>query len=60
MGYDGEIERDLSKPDGTPRKLMSAERVMVMGWRPAISLEYGIAQVYAWFIANQTTATAAS
>ena len=56
VGFDGEIERDLGKPDGTPRKLMSADRLRTMGWRPTIALEDGVARVYAWFLANMTSA----
>lgn len=44
-GYDGTIELDLSKPDGTPRKLMLSERLFEMGWRPTISLDTGIKRV---------------
>lgn len=52
VGYEGRIEHDLSKPDGTPRKLMSADRLSAMGWRPAISLEQGLAGTYQWFLDN--------
>lgn len=45
-GYEGKIEHDLSKPDGTPRKLMDSGRITAMGWRPGISLEQGVAGVY--------------
>lgn len=51
-GYSGGIEHDLTKPDGTPRKLMSADRLRAMGWSPSISLEDGIASTYAWFVEN--------
>jgi GDP-L-fucose synthase len=51
-GFSGEILRDETKPDGTPRKLMSAARLAAMGWRPTIGLRDGIAQVYAWFVAT--------
>lgn len=47
VGFDGEITHDLSKPDGTPRKLMSGEKLASMGWQPRINLREGIAQVYA-------------
>jgi GDP-L-fucose synthase len=50
VGYAGEIRRDESKPDGTPRKLMSADRLRTLGWRPTIGLKEGIEQVYAWFL----------
>ena len=46
VGYQGEIVQDLSKPDGTPRKLMDNSKLQEMGWKPTISLESGISQVY--------------
>ena len=51
VGFDGEITRDLSKPDGTPRKLMSGERMAAMGWQPRIGLREGIADAYKAFLA---------
>jgi GDP-L-fucose synthase len=52
VGFEGEIVHDLTKPDGTPRKLMSADRLRAMGWHPSISLETGLAATYDWFVAN--------
>jgi len=49
VGFKGEIIKDLSKPDGTPRKLMSSDRLQTMGWEPKINLRKGIASTYAWF-----------
>jgi GDP-L-fucose synthase len=51
-GFKGAVEHDLSKPDGTPRKLMSADRLRGLGWSPSISLEDGLASTYAWFVEN--------
>lgn len=53
VGFEGGIVRDASKPDGTPRKLMSAAKLENMGWRPSIELEEGIAATYRWFLAHQ-------
>ena len=50
VGFEGEIVHDLSKPDGTPRKLMSADKLRAMGWAPIISLEDGIKSTYGWFL----------
>ena len=47
VGYDGRITHDLSKPDGTPRKLMNVDKLHGMGWSHKIALREGIASVYA-------------
>ena len=46
VGYKGEIVHDYSKPDGTPRKLMSSSRLQALGWKAKISLSNGIQQVH--------------
>jgi GDP-L-fucose synthase len=51
VGFKGVIEHDLSKPDGTPRKLMSGDKLRALGWSPSVSLESGIRQTYADFLA---------
>ena len=53
VGYTGRIEHDLTKPDGTPRKLMSADKLRAMGWTPRIDLKDGISAVYRWFLDNK-------
>jgi len=60
VGYEGAIEFDSSKPDGTPRKLMDSARLWQSGWRPRLSLEDGLRSTYAWFrenVAGQTRST---
>lgn len=52
VGFEGHITLDLSKPDGTPRKLMSADRLRSFGWEPVIQLREGIADVYRWFLGH--------
>lgn len=47
VGYTGEIRHDLSKPDGTPRKLMDVSKLHSFGWKHRIGLEEGIRDVYA-------------
>ena len=59
VGYDGRIVHDLSKPDGTPRKLMSADKLRAMGWAPRIGLEAGIAETYRWFLEHDAKGKAA-
>ncbi|HVK95869.1 MAG TPA: GDP-L-fucose synthase [Noviherbaspirillum sp.] len=49
VGYTGEIEFDASKPDGTPRKLMSTAKLSALGWRPGMRLGEGIKETYAAF-----------
>ncbi len=46
VGYGGEIKHDLSKPDGTPRKLMDVSFLHSLGWKHKIELEEGIRMVY--------------
>ena len=46
VGYSGEIRHDLSKPDGTPRKLMDVSKLHGLGWKARIDLEAGIQAVY--------------
>ncbi|WP_172297233.1 GDP-L-fucose synthase [Pseudoruegeria sp. HB172150] len=52
VGYGGRIERDDTKPDGTPRKLMDVSRLVSLGWKPRIGLRDGIAATYDWYLAN--------
>ncbi len=52
VGFQGGIELDSSKPDGTPRKLMDVAKITGLGWKPKISLADGIRLTYRWFLAN--------
>lgn len=52
VGFDGEIKTDDNKPDGAPRKLMDVSTLRNTGWIPSLALEDGLAQTYAWFLAN--------
>lgn len=52
IGYDGEIVTDLSKPDGTPRKLMDNSKLSALGWKARTGLRHGIAMAYAAFLAG--------
>jgi len=53
VGYQGEIVRDMSKPDGTPRKLLDVSKLKGLGWSSRIGLEEGIAATYRWFLDNR-------
>ena len=46
VGLKGELRKDTSKPDGTPKKLMDNARIAALGWTPKISLREGIEGVY--------------
>jgi GDP-L-fucose synthase len=46
VGYSGALRFDLSKPDGTPRKLLDIGLLRSLGWQPGTSLEAGIASAY--------------
>jgi len=50
VGYNGSLEYDTSKPDGTPRKLMDVSKLHALGWRGSIGLREGIEKVYHEFI----------
>ena len=52
VGFEGEIVNDLSKPDGTPRKLLDVSRLNDLGWEAQISLKEGIKDTYEWFKKN--------
>ncbi|MCX6233516.1 MAG: GDP-L-fucose synthase [Bacteroidetes bacterium] len=49
-GFSGDLEFDSTKPDGTPRKLLDVSRLNALGWKPKISLDEGILQVYQNYI----------
>ncbi len=46
VGYEGELQFDSTKPDGTPRKLMDVSKLHTLGWKATIPLEEGIRKVY--------------
>jgi GDP-L-fucose synthase len=56
-GFDGRIEYDQSKPDGTPRKLLDVGKIKELGWEPAISLDEGIRSTLSWMKQNWASLT---
>ena len=50
--YDGEIEFDTSKPDGTITKLMDNSKITKLGWKPNTNLQDGLKTTYNWYISN--------
>ena len=55
VGFEGGIEYDRSKPDGTPRKLLDVSRLEAMGWRSRTGLREGIQKTYQWFLEYRQT-----
>lgn len=53
VGFEGRISTDPTKPDGTPRKLMSGDKLRELGWAPKIGLREGIASTYRWFLEHR-------
>jgi len=52
VGYEGAIEWDSSKPDGTPRKLLDTTKINSLGWYPKITLREGIESTYKWYLSS--------
>jgi GDP-L-fucose synthase len=52
VGYAGQIHTDPTKPDGSPRKLMSSSRLNALGWKAQVQLEDGIKAAYQDFLAH--------
>jgi GDP-L-fucose synthase len=52
VGYQGEIVYDISKPDGTPRKLLDVSKIHNLGWKHKIDLKTGIKETYQWYKNN--------
>ena len=50
VGYEGEIQWDDTKPDGSPRKLLDVSKINELGWSAKIDLESGIRSTYEWFL----------
>jgi len=53
VGFEGRVEYDASKPDGTPRKLVDTSRINGLGWKARIGLREGVEQTYRWFLQNR-------
>jgi len=52
VGYQGTVRFDITRPEGTPRKLLDSSRIQTMGWHAQTSLADGIARTLDWY---QTT-----
>ncbi len=56
VGFNGKIDWDSSRPDGTPRKLLDVSRISALGWKAQISLEDGLRSTYEWYKDNGSRA----
>lgn len=52
VGFDGRLVPDLSKPDGTPQKLLDVSRLKQLGWSASTELHEGVARTYQWYLEN--------
>jgi GDP-L-fucose synthase len=50
VGFEGGIEWDSSKPDGTPRKLLDVSRLAALGWKAKTPLRDGLTSAYRWYL----------
>lgn len=55
VGYGGEIRFDVTKPDGTPRKLLDVSRLKALGWQAGIGLRDGLLGTYRWVLEHRET-----
>jgi GDP-L-fucose synthase len=53
VGFEGSIHFDLTKPDGTPRKLLDIQKATKLGWSASVTLEEGIRLTYEWYMTHQ-------
>ena len=57
-GFAGRLTFDVTKPDGTPRKLMDVSRLNALGWQASIGLEEGLRDAYRWYVEHVEQARA--
>jgi GDP-L-fucose synthase len=56
VGWRGRFIFDMSKPDGTPRKLLDVSRLQSLGWHHSIQFEDGVRATYQWYLENYPSA----
>ena len=49
VGFEGTVEFDASKPDGTPRKLIDVEKLHSLGWTHKVEIQDGVEKLYEWY-----------
>jgi len=52
VGFTGALTQDVTKPDGTPRKLLDVSRINGLGWKATTDLRDGISRTYSWYLDN--------
>jgi GDP-L-fucose synthase len=52
VGFQGELNWDVSKPNGTPRKVLNVDKIKSLGWEPVTNLRDGILKTYQWYLQN--------
>lgn len=57
VGYEGRVDWDATRPDGTPRKVLDVGPMRALGWEPQVALPDGIAATHAWFVEHVLDAT---
>ncbi|MCI6119620.1 MAG: GDP-L-fucose synthase, partial [Prevotella sp.] len=50
VGFEGTVEFDSSKPDGTPRKLIDVQKLHSLGWTHKIDIEEGVQKLFDWYV----------
>ena len=53
VGFEGQLEFDATKPDGTPRKLLDVSRINSLGWKAKVPLREGMKKAIDWYINNR-------
>jgi GDP-L-fucose synthase len=53
VGFDGEINWDTNREDGTPQKVLDIKKISDLGWKPSISLDEGIDLTVEWYLKNK-------
>lgn len=53
VGFDGELQFDIGRPDGPPVKLMNISKINGLGWHAETALQDGLERYYTWFLENQ-------
>lgn len=52
VGYEGDVVYDITRPDGTPRKLLDVSRITQLGWQARTPLREGVEATYRWFVGD--------